>query len=93
VVAKMALQPKSKHKRDSTNAKNKVSYENFGQAELPASRGGTSSPGRNFWSCRAELPIATDLRAVLRFGRKSGPKIFEFTENLALEDVGRWGEL
>jgi hypothetical protein len=87
----MALKPKSKHKGISTKTKNEGCCQNFGQAELPVLRGGTSGPGRNFRSCRAELPVAIRSAAVLRFGRKSGPKIFEFVENLALEAVGRWG--
>jgi hypothetical protein len=85
VVAEMALKPKSKHKGVGTKTKNEGCCQNFGQAELPVLRGGTSGPsGRNFRS-------QSDLRAVHRFGRKSGPKSFEFEENLALEAVGRWG--
>ena len=77
----------------------------FAVAEVPVILGGSSGQGRKFRSWGAELPVPggtsgpsgrnfrsqSDLRAVLRFGRKSGPKIFEFAENLALEAVGRWG--
>ena len=50
VVAEMALKPKSKHKGVSTKTKNEGCCQNFGQAELPVLRGGTSGP-------RAELPV------------------------------------
>jgi hypothetical protein len=96
VVAEMALKPKSKHKEVSTKTKNEGCCQNFGQAELPVLRGGTSGPGRNFRYCGAELPVAIrsagcssiwaeiraeNLRIRGKFGTKSSGKVGELQIN------------
>jgi hypothetical protein len=87
----MTRKPKSKHKGLVPKQKTKVAVKilagrNFRSlgAELPVPGGTSGLAGRNFWS-------QSDLRAVRRFGWKSGPKSFEFKKKLALEAVGRWG--
>ena len=93
VVAEMALKPKSKHKGVSTKTKNEGCCQNFGQAELPVLRGGTSGPGRNFRSCRAELPVAIRSACCSSIWAEIRAEILRIRGKFGTRSCGKVGEL
>jgi hypothetical protein len=89
----MALKPKSKHKGVSTKTKNEGCCQNFGQPKLPFLRGGTSGPGLNFRSCRAELPVAIRSAGCSSIWAEIRAEILRIRGTFGTRSCGKVGEL